>query len=569
MKHPYLTTRADSTHYYFRRKVPLRLRALLDKTEIWLSLETPCRNEAITRLPLAALEFERLVAPVRAAADAAAAADRSWLPRGRRPAADDEPHPYHPSVQPPGWTRLEAVLFPRVVARYRANALANDDEMRPTYFAAPHPDARDDDGYDDEAHKDLLLDARRQLRRARAAGDFSHIRECVEQHLEWERAWLPADSAEFDELLRQMADAEVEVLDEELRRIDGEVGRTPDLIPLVDASDTWACAIKKWEEDAAPRAKTADEVRAQVVRFERLVGPMPLSALTAAHVTLFKTACLEKEEVSKSRVNTIIALLSPVINVAMKNKLTPLGTNPFSGAKFSKKAVRKDTDPEAIRDAFTVAELNQLYASRVFVHGHRPGKGGGDTAYWLPLLGPHTGARLEDLCRLRTRDVVQRDGVWCLHLHDTKREHRAAFAANMRHVPIHQSLLELGFLEFVEAQGRESDRLFPRLKPNKYGQLSATWSSWFSDYLDADAGLDAPRLDFHSFRHTFKTFAQLSGVNDCVIEELKGHAPDSLYGRNEGGEKRLPFELLVAAMDRLSFPGLELGHLPRWRAAKP
>ena len=567
MKHPYLTPRAGSTNYYFRRKVPLELRAVLQQTEIWLSLETPSRTEAVTRLPAAATQYQHIIAAAQAQAHVTAPANESWLPRGLR-MTDGEPHPYHPSVQPPGWTRLEAVLFPRVVTRYKANALANDDEYRPALFTDAHPDAIDD-AYDDEVHRTLLLDARRQLRRARAAEDFAHIRECVEQHLEWERAWLPADSAEFDELLRQMADAELEVLDEELRRIDGEVGRTPDLIPLVDENDTWASAIKKWEEDAAPQAKTADEVRAQAARFERLVGPMPLSALSAAHVTLFKNACLEKEGVGKSRVNTIVALLSPVINAAMDNKLTTLGTNPFSRAKFSKKAVRKDADADATRDAYTIAELNQLYASRVFVHGHRPGKGGGDAAYWLPLLGPHTGARLEDLCRLRTRDIVQRAGVWCVHLHDTKREHRAGFAAVMRHVPIHQSLLELGFLEFVEAQGRNSDRLFPRLKPNKYGQLSATWSTWFNEYLDADAGLDDPRLDFHSFRHTFKTFGQLSGVNDFVIEELKGHAPDSVYGRNEDGEKRLPFELLVAAMDKLSFPGLELGHLPHWRAAKP
>ncbi|WP_366919195.1 DUF6538 domain-containing protein [Burkholderia oklahomensis] len=52
MKHPYLTTRADSTSYYFRRKVPLKLRAFFEKTEIWLSLETPRLNEAITRLPM-------------------------------------------------------------------------------------------------------------------------------------------------------------------------------------------------------------------------------------------------------------------------------------------------------------------------------------------------------------------------------------------------------------------------------------------------------------------------------------------------------------------------------------
>ncbi|MGU3777817.1 DUF6538 domain-containing protein [Burkholderia metallica] len=68
---PCPTTRVDPIHSHFLRKVPLELRATLDRTEIWLSLETPCRNEAITRLPLAALEFERLIAPARAATDTA------------------------------------------------------------------------------------------------------------------------------------------------------------------------------------------------------------------------------------------------------------------------------------------------------------------------------------------------------------------------------------------------------------------------------------------------------------------------------------------------------------------
>lgn len=87
------------------------------------------------------------------------------------------------------------------------------------------------------------------------------------------------------------------------------------------------------------------------------------------------------------------------------------------------------------------------------------------------------------------------------------------------------------------------------------------WSTWFAEYLDADVGLPDPRLDFHSFRHTFKAFAQLSGIDGAVIEELLGHAPDDWYGRNDGTEKRLPFELLVQAVEKLDFPGLQLGHL--------
>jgi integrase len=563
MKHPYLTTRADSTHYYFRRKVPLRLRATLDKTEIWLSLETPCQEVAVTRLPAAALEYERVVARARAEAAStasAAPAANAWLPRALR-AVDDEPYPYHPTVQPPGTTRLFAVQIPRLVERYTANALANDDEYRPVLFKEPPAIEHDGKKYDDEAHQSLLLEARRQLRRARAAADFSAVRESVEEHLMWERAWLPAASDEFAVLLRAIADAQLAVVEEELRRIEGEVGETPGLIPLVDENDTWDAAVQSWVDEAAPQPKTADEVKSQVARFKRLVGSLPLSALTPAHVAQFKAACLEQEKVGKSRMNTIVSLLSPVINVAIEKKLTTLSINPLARAKYSRKAVRKDADPEAQRDAYTVDELNRLYASRVYVQGHRPGKGGREAAFWVPLLGLHTGARLEDLCRLRTRDVVQRAGVWCLHLHDSKREHQNGEACIMRYLPVHRTLLNLGWLDYVASQDRDA-RLFPHLKENQYGQLSAMWSTWFNEYLDSDAGLDDARLDFHSFRHTFKAFGRLSGIDNDVIEELLGHAPASMYGRNDEGERRLPFELLVQAMDKLDFPGLELGHLP-------
>jgi len=578
VKHPYLTPRRGSSNYYFRRKIPLELQSLLQRKDFWLSLETPSKEVAITRLPQAALEFERLVAPARATTEAAAATGENWLPRGLRPANDDEPHSYHPTVCPTGWSPLSDTQIPRLLERYRAHALASEREYRialhqpdiPPAEGEPDEEARDaarqrlaDEGYTPAVHIALLQQEVEQLKRARAGEDYTDLRAQLEELLMFERVWLPAASDSFQRLLVEFATARLDTLADELRRYEGEGNGQPDpaLVPLVDENDTWSAAVQGWVAEAAPQPKTADEVRTQVARFERLVGSLPLSALTAARVEQFKAACLEQEKVSKSRVNTILSLLSAVITVAMKKKLTLLGTNPFAGAKYSRKAVRRDADPEALRDAYTVDELNRLYASRVYVHGHRPGKGGREAAYWVPLLGLHSGARLEDLCRLRTRDVVQRAGVWCLHLHDTKREHRTGEGSTMRYVPVHRTLVRLGWLDYVQAQDA-GGLLFPHLKLNKYGRLSGMWSTWFNEYLDTDVGLADPRLDFHSFRHTFKVFGQLSGIDGAVIEELLGHAPDDWYGRNEGTEKRLPFELLVQAMEKLDFPGLELGHLP-------
>lgn len=566
MKHPYLTTRAESTHYYFRRKVPLELRAQLQKTEIWVSLETPCRTEAISRLPMAALEYERLVAPARAAAASAAMAADAWLPHGMR-AVDDEPHPYHPTVQPPGTTRLHALHIPRLVERYTVNALANDDEVRPTYFEKESDEAEaeaeaDKDDYGDEAHRTLLLEARKQLRRARASDDFSDVRESVEEHLMWERAWLPAASTEFVTLLKAITDAQLAVVEEELRRLDGKVSETPELIPLVDEDDTWEAALKCWKAERMPSPKTVHDVTRQVQRFKSHVGDLPLSALTPDHVERFKTLCLENDEVEYGRVNTILSLLSPLIALAMRKKLTKLASNPFSGMKYPAKVVERNR--KTVRTAFTIEQLNTIFASPVCTHGHRPGKGGGEAAYWLPLLGPYTGARVEDLCRLTVADMVQRDGAWCFHLHDSKRESRTGNRNVMRHVPVHRNLLRLGWLDYVESRrpAGGSAWLFPDLSTNQYGKRGAVFSNWFNDYLRSTIGIEDPALVYHSFRHTFQTFGELAGISGQVIDELIGHAPDSRYGRKESGFKRLPFALLIEAMEKLDFPGLKLGHLP-------
>ncbi|HYS68190.1 MAG TPA: DUF6538 domain-containing protein [Paraburkholderia sp.] len=285
MKHPYLTTRHGSSHFYYRRKIPLELQPLLQRKDFWRSLETPCKATAISRLSAAALEYDHLIAPARA--QAAAEPAEPWWPRGLRAASDLEPPAYHPTVQPHGTARLDPTQIPRLVERFKATALQSDDENRPTFFAPIDSDACHDDGYDDDAHRSLLLEARKHLRRARASDNFSDIQESVEEHLAWERVWLPAASEEFATLLRSMAEAQLAVVEEELRRLDGDITATPEAPPLVDPDDTWAAAVTRWVEEAAPQPKTASEVRAQVARFERLVGVMPLSALTVEHVALF------------------------------------------------------------------------------------------------------------------------------------------------------------------------------------------------------------------------------------------------------------------------------------------
>ncbi|AJX32208.1 Uncharacterised protein [Burkholderia oklahomensis] len=216
MKHPYLTTRADSTSYYFRRKVPLKLRAFFEKTEIWLSLETPRLNEAITRLPMPPSN-----------------SNASSPRRGTRPTRSEStgcrmvcvPRATTNSPLPPD--RLPRWLLPAgrcpgagLLEQYRAHALAREREYRVALLAKDIPtaegepdeevlaDARQrlaDEGYDTAAHLALLRQEMEQLKHAHAGEDYTDLREQVEELPTFEHTWRPAASDSFRRLLAEFA----------------------------------------------------------------------------------------------------------------------------------------------------------------------------------------------------------------------------------------------------------------------------------------------------------------------------------------------------------------------------
>lgn len=113
---------------------------------------------------------------------------------------------------------------------------------------------------------------------------------------------------------------------------------------------------------------------------------------------------------------------------------------------------------------------------------------------WMPLPGLHTGARVEDLRRLTSADVVQLDGVWCFHLHE--RESRTGYRTVMRHVPVRCNLLRLGWLVYVESRRAAggSAWLFPDLSTNQYEKRGAVFSNRFNAYAASFSSRDAGKI---------------------------------------------------------------------------
>jgi integrase len=142
--------------------------------------------------------------------------------------------------------------------------------------------------------------------------------------------------------------------------------------------------------------------------------------------------------------------------------------------------------------------------------------------YWIPLLLRYTGARLNEICQLIFEDVSRVDGVYCLKIRDNFEGQSVKNSSSIRLVPIHNELIEKGFLEFVDS--KSEDRLFPEL-PLINGYYSSNASKWFQrrrSSLGLGKGLDA-----HSFRHTFINELKQLGVSKEIVECIVGHKHNS------------------------------------------
>ncbi|PAR27460.1 site-specific integrase [Vibrio metoecus] len=201
------------------------------------------------------------------------------------------------------------------------------------------------------------------------------------------------------------------------------------------------------------------------------------------------------------------------------NELTDI--NPFKAIRFKK--TRKDSEAKC---AYTDTDLEKIFSAIVSTkHQHKH-----PYYFWLPLLAYFTGARLNELCQLYKADIYQVESIWVIQIDDRFEGQKLKNQTSRRIVPIHNQLLSLGLIDFV--QSIQHERVFPELKASRDGFGSAA-SKWFGRVKSAQ-GFGRGH-DFHSFRHTVATQFKRQQISHIVAGELLGHAQNSItydrYGK--------------------------------------
>lgn len=508
--------------YYFRRVVPAELRPFFGGRREWMiSLGTKDRDTAKRLIPDKTKETDRLL-------DQALASLGRGVPSGPQP-----------SSRPVGWPITEFQI------------------------------EQGDLAAQDEAERQARWDAREPMRQRLLAA------------FERSTAEITPEEAAMRDLLR---DVQMDLTIEQERRIISGLERVAEErgIPVPSVAETRSQTpgegsqsvvpgsdvgtsgvmldgkiVDLWSAERKVVQKGVDTHRAVARWFYERVGKKAVDQITRKDVLAFKDSLIAEHTAANT--NMKLSRLQTLLQWAEDNDYRQ--GNPAKGVRVLNTDAAKNK-----RKPFDVGSLNAIFSSPVYSEKARPTQGRGEAAFWLPLLALFTGARLEELGQLRPMDVqLERypdengaeRSAWFIHIReDAEDDLKLKNAVSERLVPVHPELERLGFIDVVEAAKKAKQaRLFPLLKPNTYGRLTAKWGEWWSKYRRDVCGITDKRLVFHSFRHTFKDYARHAGMIEGVQRQIMGHSPSDVADEYGSGYS---LHQLVEGMKLYKVPGLKL-----------
>ena len=314
------------------------------------------------------------------------------------------------------------------------------------------------------------------------------------------------------------------------------------------------------DEKGSIRTRSVKEVKHSLNHLIEEWGDIPIGSITREMTTNFKghirklprnrkknpkyrdkdfhelTKMDIKDPISTTTVNKHLGWCSSFYDWSINHGYSDI--NPFKGMKLKRTVTPRDE-----RDRFSESDLKKIFGKENYIHFTKI-EGRRYELYWTPLIGVFSGLRLGEITSLYLDNIKEisgnhREKRWCFDIvEEPEREDKHLKTKSSRRiVPIHDTLLKLNFIEFIELLKKKDpsrERLFQELKLSE-GNYNKNVSTFFNKRYLPSLGLKTDKKNFHSFRHTVSDHLKQKGIEPHFVNELLGHSSGNIdmdrYGK--------------------------------------
>ena len=361
-KHP------DSGYYWFRKRVPDDLRDLLGKREERFSLGTRDPNEAKQIHATKLAEVEERWSNLRA---------------GQRPLSPDD------------IAREAAAIGDQVRRQLEANPyqpLRWDVEIGASVWRIGEADGH----YYEEITQPLSpVEGKRLAQRAMCYA-------LVDERLA--AKGLAAQDDDRQRLARAVSLELQRVVQEHQACLLGKtevrpIGLSPSAIRVPAAPLTFKTVIEGWLVEKKPNQKTEYTWRKVMTQLSRFLGHDDAHRVNPDDLVSWKADLLAKGLKAKTIRDSKLAPVRAIFQWATDNR--KLDVNPAARINIDLKARSSEKRRGYLDEEAKII----LQAARTEKETHKR---------WVPWVCAYTGARISEICQLRSEDVKKIDGTWCI-----------------------------------------------------------------------------------------------------------------------------------------------------------
>lgn len=494
--------------FWIRKKVPLRLRALVGQGEVWRSLDTTDLRTATARCAAKSLELEQEWAALAAAATA----------------------PARPSAGPVAAERLPHRDLIALAGVHFRNLLASHQDdpgmhLRWASLASQTRSATNEgEGGDDAA------DAHRQIEDA-LDGFISH-------------EGLTLADGDRERLRPHFVAARLQAFGDLQRAARGdytpspEAARFPERVtPKIDLIKWFETYSQKGGLKGGEHGPSAKRWRPKIKLFCDWLGHRDLARMTTRDGYRWADHLIEQNFDRKSIKNVWLAALSATAGFVVERQ--ELAQNPFHGIRVREETVPEGEDAQPPRQkGYSAAEAIAILGATLQTPSHLASIETAAARRWLPWLCAYSGARVNEITSLYPRDITQDpvSGMWCMIIKPSLEK-----TVQWRTVPIHSHVIEQGFLSHVESQRAKGLPLFydpGRSRGGKIGNPQFKKAAErLAEWLHVQKLIPAGVQPNHAWRHLFKSMSRHVGMRPDVEGFITGHRPKDSGSSHDYGDR--------------------------------